>query len=272
MHNFYPELPRAKCYVHRNVELEVHFHDRFPYYVCREGHHFSPEYYYARIHSVTIKEAAKQLSIRYDRRIENHLMDLHGRVFPIEPIDDNRFHESFSYWNTRNVAPDILRKFHVGALDFMPAIPFYDFEQKVIGHFIRYPMIPDNTHGLSNDQKCCHLPLDDNWQRKKLHCPPVKNWQNYVIIVEGILDVMKCFEAGYWAVAINGASITPCQIAELITLTDNLVIFTDDDFGGRSINLLDLTPYFNVKIASSIGDPNSMSVKDIQKEMKNVHF
>ena len=276
MRNYYSSEEIDKigrtCFVH-GCDLEVHFIDS-PYFVCRKGHHFSIEYNYARTNGITIEKAVREISLLLKRTdLIAHTWDFRGILIKKTPVIINNFHESPSYWHTRGISQKTLKIFNAGILDFMPAIPFCDINGNIIGYYIRYPMIPDNTPILGHDQKCCHLPINDNWQLDHLHCPPVPNILDFVVIVEGIVDVMKCYDAGYWAVAINGALLSPAQIAELLQITKKLIIFTDNDHAGKAIlkQIPFLKTFFEVSIISTDKekDPGIMSLVTIQQEIEH---
>lgn len=277
----------TSCFAHpeRNIETQE-LESQKPYGICRAGHHFTLEYFWARKQNTNVFNATKEISVLLNRLdLETPMQDFHWSPVELEAYPLTNFSESLEYWDTRGISESTLRHYHVGKVDNTPVIPFYDIRGVVVGYFARDPQVPVNEPFQSLDHKCWHVPKESprntRWATYILHCPPTPKpeSQSFVVVVEGILDAMRCLDAGYWAVAMNGGCLSRSQMAELKTLTRNVVLFADSDATGKKASqkptaIQALFPFFNVQIVDSdlAKDPNSMTTEAVKSLLDSIAF
>lgn len=274
----------GRCYVHPTCTLEVQrWGNGAPYFTCGRGHYLSPEYFVARTQKLTVEGAAHYLEDLLGRPVEPHDSDFRWAPLRLPRVSQDGFTPGgSSYWSSRGITDVTLGVYGVGALNGVPAIPFWDVFGEQVGWFTRNPDVPPNTSGLPHNVKCSHAPVGHlPWEHHKLHCPPTPKPvdQTFVPVTEGVLDAMKCMDAGFWAVAANGASLSLTQIAELRVLTRNVLLFADNDKAGRRMLSSPgvrsgILPFFNVQVCVASGgkDPNAMDLSDVRSLLSCVSF
>lgn len=274
----------GRCYAHPACILEVQrWGSGAPYFLCSRGHHLSPEYFVARTRRITVEGAASYLEELLGRPVQPHDADFHWSPLRLPSVSRDGFVLGGSpYWSGRGISDATLEAYGVGALHDIPAVPFWDAFGDQVGWFVRNPEVPPNTSNLPHNVKCSHVPVGRlPWEHYKLHCPPTPKPadQVFVPVTEGVLDAMKCMDAGFWAVAINGASLSLTQIAELRMLTRNVLLFADNDAAGkRMLNSpgvrSGVLPFFNVQVRVAVGgkDPDAMDLSDVRSLLSSVSF
>ena len=256
----------------------------YPEFLCRHGHTFSPEYYSARVRGAHLKTAVVGLQDLLNRPdLQVHYEDF--RYFPMQrpPVDLRDFHQDHGgYWETRGITRNTLEAYRAGYLKSDPAIPFYDSHGVIVGFFTRNSQVPPDTPYQKHNTKCAHHPVEStHWESYRLHFPPERfpASQGFMVLVEGILDAMRCRDAGFYACSINGARVGSSQLAEVLPITDNILIFTDDDPAGRgelghpTVSPA-LLPFFNVQKLMPQGakDPGGMGIETLRELLASVVF
>jgi DNA primase len=168
----------------------------------------------------------------------------------------------------RGLSVKTLKYFEIGFSDVKNriVIPVRNHQYKVVG-LIGRAISPDQDPRYLYNKGFKRADVLFNIQNAK-HCSDV-------IIVEGSVDAMKVYEAGFPnVVATLGAQVSSHQLKLIKKYFDAIIIFSDNDSAGNAMRgaIIDSCcgkSIFTAQILPGCKDPGDMDIKAIQESINN---
>lgn len=220
----------VRCVVHSDSKASMQFNLRSGLWVCFACHEGG-----------SIKRLCKELGIGLMEDPEPDVRDIMKRIKELSGDLPNkalkgqdektlkRYSLPTGYWTGRGFTKKTIKAFDLG-LDMMAdavTIPLRDDQGRLLGVIKRY---------LGEDVELRYrypkgfkrsLNLFASWLVEH-------HDTDMVVLCEGAVDAMMCWQAGIPALAIYGSSISPTQVRLLRRLgVGQVVLFFDDDKAGR---------------------------------------
>jgi hypothetical protein len=219
-----------------------------PELVCGRCHHLSIEHY-----------AAAHLGLRLDAALA-WLGDFLGRtdlVMPeepillvpqaVEPLDAPvDFSPVNAYWTGRGVPEDVQTTFDMGTVDGLPGA-LYRQDGIVVGWSKRDLSYAENqtVERMGTKYQINRMARRCLWGESQA----LALGQAFFIVCEGIMDAVRCQQAGLPAVAVSAPCPTVTQLLRLRQITETLIFCPDQDTpGGQMLSAPAtrcMTPFFD---------------------------
>jgi len=181
-------------------------------------------------------------------------------------------YDNYDYMLKRRFNLQTLKEFEIGFVDDKVTIPVRDEGNNLIA-----------VLGRSVDPNCRakYMPIvpEKGYEKSKIlfGLNKVSRDEKTVILVEGPLDAMMCFQLGHPAVAIQGSSLSSYQAKILVRRFDKIIICTDNDKTGHiaAKKIVDVLKYqvkcYYFKYTSDdIKDPGGMTKEQIEWGIKHM--
>lgn len=181
---------------------------------------------------------------------------------------DNSKTDKLQAFVNRGLSLDTLKYFEIGYSEVKNriVIPVRNQQYKVVGFIGR---------AIEADQEPRYL-YNKGFKRADVLFN-IQNAKHYsdVIVVEGSVDAMKIYEAGFPnVVATLGAQVSAYQVKLLKKYFDTIIIFSDNDIAGNAmrdaiIGLCRGKNIFTAQVSAGCKDPGDMNTKEIQDSINN---
>lgn len=159
-----------------------------------------------------------------------------------------------NYWGTERLIPsDVQATFSVGTLGNLPGCYYYNPQGEIVATGTRNPNLPENTKVTIMD--------GSKWQNGRAsrdvlfgETQALSLKQPYLVLTEGIVDAIRCWQAGVAAVAMSSPKLTLAQglrLAFLRSEFERVILCPDGDNAGKLLEGSNATktmvkPFFKV--------------------------
>ena len=273
------EFKAESCPLHPAIPLrvqsDIHGHAEVFCPSCRFA--YDPIHLLAVLLQVPVEEATDTLNQRFKvgarppgvpEFLTHRRTVLPGKLPPIDFSDQ-------SYWEGRGLSGQVLSVFGAGVAGGLPALPLYSPQNEWCGVVQRDPQFAPNQHVESYGKYLFHGRVQS--EVFGLHQARMFN-QDYRVLVEGVVDAMRGWEASLPAVGFIRNSSSQCQMEILLKETRKVIYCMDGDEHGEffkrsTAHRMFVVPFFSwgaVTLPSG-KDPGALPPQQLQDLVGAVH-
>lgn len=189
------------------------------------------------VSKIELKRRWKILSEQKDKKVEKEFVHIQNPPKNLIILTER----GFQWLRGRGIKKSTARNFKIsfcinGFYKDRAIIPIYNHKNKYQffeARLIRKLRYAKNSLGQIELEKKVRYPLDAPVSENLFNLDKAKEISGYVILVEGIMDVLYLFQLGYNVVGSFGTNLSPTQISLLTKFFKKIYICFDSDKSGK---------------------------------------